>query len=235
MCEKWFRRIPVLDCRGRPHAFAAHFFCLTYLPQQFPSLLQQLLVLHHHRIDLLLLLTATKGGGKTKKYIKTGELQRITVEKHDIYLELKGVYVCGGGGCNTFCERLEASARSFSSFWMVESLWAVALRKSCLAWCSLLLCWICFSLYFLVHRSGGKKKENVKSVCDFSGHSELGVYFIMLILAACMSDLTLASSCRRTCCSSSCSRSQSCWLDTSSCRSLWFDFWLFFSLRAHSE
>ena len=63
--------------------------------------------------------------------------------------------------CVTLCERLAANTRSFSSFWMTRSLCAVTLRKTCLAWRSLVLCWLCFSLYFLVSR---EKEVNHRKV-----------------------------------------------------------------------
>lgn len=66
--------------------------------------------------------------------------------------------------CVTLCERLEASTRSFSSFWMMRSLCAVALRNTCLAWRSLVLCWLCFSLYFLVGGAEDVSHRDRKSV-----------------------------------------------------------------------
>lgn len=166
MCVKWFFRRPVLDCRGRPHASAAHFLCLTYLPQQFPFFFQQLLIFSHHRIDPFLLLKTTKGRRQDKDIY-----QSWGASENSVWEILKAKRAQVGYECETLCERLEASARSFSSFWMVESLWAVAFRKTCLACDSLLLCWLCFSLYFLVRRSEDENKRRCFSVIYLSNLS----------------------------------------------------------------
>lgn len=80
------------------------------------------------------------------------------------YFEVKGLGQ-HSALCVTLCERLEASTRSFSSFWMMRSLCAVALRNTCLAWRSLVLCWLCFSLYFLV---GGAEDVSHRKSDNFS-------------------------------------------------------------------
>lgn len=157
---------------------------------------------------------------------------RTNVTWTEKYFQQDHLIIWSEGTGVTLRERLEASSRSFSSVWMMQSLCAVALRKSCLAWRSLVLRWLCFSSYFLVegaHYSHSNDRDHVvvslrwwRNICYF-----VSVNFLTL------SHLTCESSCRRTCCSSPWTLSHSCWVATKSSCSLWLDVWLCISWRTH--
>lgn len=57
----------MLNSGGRPHAFAAHLLCLTYLLQQISLLLQQLLIFLRHCADPLFFLKANREEGNTSE------------------------------------------------------------------------------------------------------------------------------------------------------------------------
>lgn len=86
----------MLDSGGSHHAFAAHFLCLAYLPQQLPLLLQKLLIFLRHRVDPLLFLKAAKEETRGKKQNRD-TLENIFLAQTSLvgYLEVKkGLILC---------------------------------------------------------------------------------------------------------------------------------------------